>query len=105
MSILNQTPAERIAARMIEDAGTDYRSLKAKYERGFELFWRHPDATPQEIAAALGTAGLEVFQFHSAIRTAILAVNPSEVLPSVVEYGTFTADTDGSLTINSVVQP
>lgn len=79
-----------------------YNFLVQQYKNGLEHFWANPVATPQALAAELGPSGAELFQLHGALKAAILAVNPSELLPEVSDYGTFTVNADGSLTIDSV---
>jgi len=105
MSILAQppttviTPAQRIAAEIRADAYREFNRLKAVHRTGLEKFWKNEKASPQEIAAALGTDAVEVFTLHGTIANILRQVHPSVEIPTVADYGSYTANQDGSITI------
>lgn len=111
MNILNTPPtlpvseAQKIATKLKQDAYSNFQRLVSSYENGLYMFWRHPRATPQEIAEALGTSAVEVFTLHAITRQIILTAKPDQVLSSVDDFGTYQVNADGSLTILSVIDP
>jgi len=105
MSILDQptstavTPAQREAAKIRADAFENFSRLVAAYEYGLKQFWDNPNATPAEIAAALGTDAAEVFQLHGTLATVIRQVKPNADISSASDYGTYTVNADGTVTV------
>ena len=106
MSILDKpttsavTPAQLEAAKIRADAFENFQRLVAAYEYGLKQFWANDNATPQEIAAALGTDAGEVFQLHGTLADVIRTVKPDANISSASDYGTFTANADGSITVS-----
>lgn len=67
----------------------------------FQTFWNNPHATPQEMAAALGTNAASAFQLHAEAVAFILNRNPSLLAPA--DYTPplpYTLHADGSLQIS-----
>lgn len=106
MSILNRqdqraevTPAVRAARMMVQQAKATYDSLVSAFNDGAKNFWGNPRATPQEIAAALGTDAKEVFQLHAKVGAFVASINPEAVAPGKALVGEFTYNADGSVTV------
>ena len=105
MSILNPLPnepitnAQRIANSLKQQARNAFRSLVGVYTTGSKSFWQNPAATPQEIAAALGTDGAELFQLHAKIGQLLADVKPDSVAEGLSVVGQFSINEDGVITI------
>jgi hypothetical protein len=112
MSILDRqdqpaepTPAERAARNMIRQAKQTYEVLVGAFNEGAERFWKNPMATPQEIAAELGTDAKEVFELHAKIGAFIATINPEAIVPGSAVVGEFSYNADGSVTVPVVEAP
>lgn len=106
MSILNrqeqreeQTPAVRTARQMVRNAKVTYDGLVGSFNEGAKNFWQNPRATPQEIAAALGTDAKEVFELHAKVGAFIASINPEAIAPGAAVVGQFSYNADGSVTV------
>lgn len=93
---------EEIAQQLKRQAVMQFNQLVGAYESGLRQFWKHPFATPYELAVALGPEGAELFQLHGIIRYIVLSVKPDQILTSPDDYGTFTFNPDGSIKILSI---
>lgn len=112
MSILNRnnqpaevSPAERTARQMVRQAKELYDGLVGTFNEGARNFWQNSRATPQEIAAALGTDAKEVFELHHKIGVFIAGINPEAIAPGAAVVGEFTYNADGSVTVPVVEAP
>ena len=112
MSILNRqdqpqevSPAVRAARQMVRQAKQTYDGLVGAFNEGAVNFWRHPRATPQEIAAELGTDAKEVFELHAKIGAFIATINPEAIAPGSAVVGEFSYNADGSVTVPVVEAP
>jgi hypothetical protein len=98
-------PATRIANQLKQNARNIFRNLTGAFSQNSKLFWQNPQATPQEIAAALGTDGVELFQLHAKIGALLAEIKPESVIPGLSVVGEFTYNEDGSLNISPPVNP
>ena len=112
MSILNRqeqrmevSPAVRAARQMVNQAKTTYDNLVSTFNEGSKNFWTNPRATPQEIAAALGTDAKEVFELHAKIGAFIAGINPEAIAPGQAVVGQFSYNADGTVTVPVVEAP
>jgi hypothetical protein len=112
MSILDRqeqpaevSPAVRAARQMVRQAKQSYDGLVGAFNEGSKNFWQHPRATPQEIAAALGSDAKEVFELHAKIGAFLAEINPEAVAPGLAVVGQFTYNADGTVTVPVVEAP
>lgn len=112
MSILERSnqpvepaPAERVARDMVRQTKEIYDGLVGAFNEGAKNFWQHPRATPQDIAAALGTDAKEVFELHAKIGAFIASINPGAIAPGQAVVGQFSYNADGSVTVPVVEAP
>lgn len=112
MSILNRqeqpaevSPAVRAARQMVRQAKNTYDGLVGAFNEGARNFWSNPRATPQEIAAALGTDAKEVFELHGKIGAFLAEINPEAIAPGAAVVGQFTYNADGTVTVPVVEAP
>lgn len=108
MSLLNAMPqpippADRLAAAFREHARNTYQQLIRTFNGTAQEFWRNSQATPQEIAAALGTDAVEVFQLHAKIGALIADVDPTTIAAGLAVVGEFVYNEDG--TVEIVITP
>lgn len=107
MSLLDPTTvdtpdmATRVANQLKQNARNTFRNLVATYTSGAKAFWQNPAATPAQIADALGTDGVELFQLHAKIGALLAEVKPESVTEGNAVVGEFTYNPDGSLTVGS----
>jgi hypothetical protein len=107
MGVLDQpSPSQvsidvRTANQMKQTARQTFNNLVQVYNNGARMFWRNPNVTPQQIAAALGTDGVELFRLHAKIGELLYALKPEVLAETADIIGEFTYNEDGSLNIPS----
>lgn len=106
MSILDEIdgptidPAVEVANQLKEHLKQTYRYVVAAFTEGSQLFWINPRGIPaQDIAAALGPSGQEVFALHWQLGQFIAAIKPEAVQPGLSLVGEFEYNEDGSVTV------
>lgn len=98
--IPQSTDHATIAAMQIKAAAVAaYTHLLNVFSTEARRFWRNPSATPAEIAAALGTDGVEVFRLHGAIGQLLASIDPAAIADAAAMVGEFSYGEDGSVTI------
>lgn len=73
--------------------------LVRTFNEGSQRFWSNPDATPEQIADALGTDGKELFQLHARIGAILADVSPGLIAPGVAVIGAVAYSEDGRVRI------
>lgn len=109
MSILDQNAvpdvenaAKRAAERLTELTRITYMQMVMAFNQGSNMFWNNVNgATPQDIAAELGTNAKEIFELHSKLGQLIASVKPEAIAEGSSVVGQFTMNEDGTVTINS----
>lgn len=105
MSVLNPptqpaVPAGQVVAeRLKQQTRQTFQQLVMAFNNGARSFWNNNDATPADIAAALGTDAKEVFELHGKIGALLASVNPAAIAPGVSAVGAFTYNADGTVTV------
>jgi hypothetical protein len=105
MGVLDNQPvspipsAERVAKQIKQQAKITYQQLLQVFNNGARQFWQNPQATPAEIAAALGTDAVEVFQLHGKIGALLATINPAVIAEGASVVGEFTYNADGTVTV------
>lgn len=94
-------PAALAASDIKRSAVATYQHLVAVFITGARLFWRHPACTPAEIAAALGTDGVEVFRLHGMIGQILHSIDPASIAEAAALVGQFTYGEDGTVSVSS----
>jgi hypothetical protein len=92
-------PAERAAKQIKQQAKMTYQQLLQVFNNGARQFWRNPQATPAEIAAALGTDAVEVFTLHGKIGVLLASIDPAAIADGASVVGEFTYNEDGTVTV------
>jgi hypothetical protein len=69
------------------------------FNRGSKMFWDNPNATPQQIVAALGPDAKQLFELHYKLGQLISTVNPADISEGSSVIGEFTMNEDGTVTI------
>ncbi len=107
MGLINEQSmaADAKAVKVLKNGATGwYRKSINRYEQALEVFWKNPEATPQQVSDKLGSSAADLFAYIGALRTFILTVNPNAQLTPPNSLGTWTVNPDGTVTINSVNQ-
>lgn len=99
------TPAQRQANQIKQQVRTAYQSMVVAFNQGAKQFWRNPQASPSQIAAALGTDAVEVFQLHAKLGALLADVRPSAIQEGASVVGQFTYNADGTVTITPPAPP
>lgn len=106
MSILNDSnnipvvPANIVAANNLKSLTKQtYAQMVRAFNLGSKSFWQNKNATPEQIATALGTDAKEVFELHGKLGQLLANVNPNSIAEGTSIVGTFTINNDGSVTI------
>jgi len=103
MSLLEPTAAELQVTALKANIYAHYRDAKTVYENELKNFWKSGfGATPQNVAAALGTNGATWVDSVMNIRAYILAMNPSATITAPTYYGTITVNPDDTVTVDTV---
>lgn len=111
MGVLDQplqpqlTAAEQIAAEIKQNARQTFNALLQVYDNGAKFFWQNPHATPQDIAAALGTDAVEVFQLHGKIGALLASIKPDAVTAVLAVVGSFEYHENGTITVLQTTVP
>ena len=105
MSILNNpvpvvshTPVA-VAARLKGQARSTHAFLVKMFNEGAKTFWSNPNATPEQLAAALGTDGEELFKLHGLIGQLLGQVTPNEITEGMSVVGQFSYSEDGRIVL------
>ena len=107
MSILDRDPsrdqpppAAQAAERLIRMTKNTYDQMVMAFNEGANVFWSNRmGATPEEVAAALGTDAKEVFFLHARLGELIALVKPEAIAEGVSVVGEFTMNEDGTVTV------
>lgn len=104
MSILNNNQPElsnsEIIANTLKNATIETFNLMVNsFNNGSKNFWSNPQATPSEIAIALGTDAKEVFELHYALGQLISSVKPEAISEGWSLIGQFIMNEDGTVTV------
>lgn len=91
-------PAE-ISKRLKTQAKNVYNTMVGMFIRTSKMFWNNPNATPDEIAEALGTDAKKLFELHYKLGNFIAEINPSDISEVSNIIGKFTINEDGTVTV------
>lgn len=111
MSVLNNpvtpdiSPAQRVADRIRQQTRMTYQQLVNAFNQGAQSFWRNPQASPAEIAAALGTDAKEIFELHGKIGALLASVKPEAIAAGSSVVGEFSYNADGTVTVADPTPP
>lgn len=76
-----------------------FLNLADRFNNGSKMFWSNPNASPSEIAEALGTDAREVFELHYALGQLIGSIKPESIQTGLSVIGQFTMNEDGTVTV------
>ena len=93
-----KTPTE-IAESLKLQAKNIYNNMLGVFNRGSKMFWDNPNATPEQIAAALGNDGKELFSLHYKLGQLISTIDATAISEGSSVVGQFTMNEDGTVTI------
>ena len=93
-----KTPTE-IAESLKSQAKNIYNSMLGVFNRGSKMFWDNPNATPEQIALALGSDGKELFSLHYKLGQLISTIDATAISEGSSVVGQFTMNEDGTVTI------
>ena len=113
MSILDRDPsrdqpppAAQAAERLLRMTKNTYDQMVMAFNEGSQIFWNNRmGATPEEVAAALGTDASEIFALHSQLGQLIAAVKPEAIVEGLAVVGEFTMNEDGTVTVIPPPEP
>lgn len=96
-----QKTAEQIADEQIvainAHADASLENFKINYQTSFDLVWKNPNSTPQEIFNRLGCQAVQLFLRARAVVSCLKEIDPSYVDPvPPVEY---TINDNGTVTV------
>jgi len=95
----NPSTPEEIAATLKLQAKNIYNNMVSTFNRGSKMFWNNPNATPEQISAALGSDAKELFELHYKLGQLISSVDPIAITPGTTVIGQFTMNEDGTVTV------
>lgn len=105
MSVLFPLTPDQISANQVLGIlQQQYQQLVQNGTRGYNLIWKNPQATPQQVITALGTSSAQVFQLAElniqilASAAAITGI-AAPVIPAVPTGWTLAFNQDGSATV------
>jgi hypothetical protein len=76
-----------------------YNNMVSVFNRGSKMFWDNPNATPEQIAASLGSDAKQLFELHYKLGQLISSVDPLAIYAGSSVIGQFTMNEDGTVTI------
>jgi hypothetical protein len=93
-------PAKMASRRLIMMTKNSFNQMVNNFNEGSRVFWQNPrGASPQDIAAELGTDAKEVFELHHKLGQLIGSVKPEAITEGVSLVGNFTMNEDGTVTV------
>lgn len=95
-----ETP-EAIAQLLKNQAKMIYNNMINVFNRGSKLFWNNPNATPEQIAAALGTDAKELFELHAKLGQLLATIDTAAITEGASVVGNFVYEQDGRVTVVS----
>lgn len=100
-----QTPEARLQAAadaLLAQAAQDFQTVKVIQAQGVNAFWRHPEFTPEQLAAALGPKAGVLFAAHGKLTTMVMEIAAIDGQPyqPALPTNAFTANPDGTLVIH-----
>ena len=99
-------PASVAANSLINEARDVWNRMTSSFTEGSKFFWANPSGiSPQDIADALGTAGVEVFSLHALLGQLIATVNPDAVSEGMQFVGEVQYGEDGRVTVTPLPSP
>lgn len=96
------TPAQRQANQIKQNVRTAFQNMVMAFNNGSRQFWKNAQASPSQIAAALGTDAVEVFELHAKLGAVLAEVRPDAIKEGQDVVGQFTYNADGTVTVNTV---
>lgn len=93
------TPAMRQANQIKHNVRTVFQSMVVAFNNGSRQFWLNAQASPSQIASALGTDAKEVFELHAKLGALLAQVRPGSIQEGLSLVGEFTYNEDGTVTI------
>jgi uncharacterized protein YpbB len=107
MSILDRNdfdkrpPADVMAARrLLMMTKHTFEQMVNSFNGGSRVFWSNEmGATPEQIAAQLGTDASEVFSLHAKLGNLIAEIKPEAIAEGLSVVGEFIQNQDGTITI------
>lgn len=111
MSILDNpvvneiTPAMRQANQIKQNVRLTFQNMVMAFNQGARQFWSNPQASPSQIAAALGVDAKEVFELHAKLGAILAEVRPAAIQDGLSLVGEFTYNEDGTVTIKPKAPP
>ena len=87
------------AARIRAQTRQTFQIMAQAFNAGAKLFWRHPKATAEEIAAELGTDAREIFELHGKLGALLAQIKPESIASGMALVGQFEYNDDGNVTI------
>jgi hypothetical protein len=98
-------PAVKIAVQLKAEAKFLYGHMVNAFNKGAKTFWANAQATPEDIAAALGTDAVEVFSLHAKLGALLATVDPAAIAAGAAVVGQFEYNEDGTVTIEEPAPP
>ena len=94
------TPMADMAADRLKGlTRSTFQQMAMAFNIGSQLFWKNSDASPADIATALGSDAKEVFELHYKLGQLIGSVKPDSISEGLNVIGNFTMNEDGTVTI------
>jgi hypothetical protein len=93
------TQPSEIADALRTQATNIYNNMVSVFNRGSKMFWDNPNATPEQIAASLGTDAKQLFELHYKLGQLISSVDPLAIYAGSSVIGQFTMNEDGTVTV------
>lgn len=96
----SQIPSKiKIAERLKHQTKYIFQTMVDGFNSGSEIFWNNPNATPSEIAEALGQDAKEIFELHYKLGQLINNIKPESITQGLSMIGNFTMNEDGTVTV------
>lgn len=102
MNLLPKTPAQQIAEQIDQSQAELIRHIESQLKAFHAKI--NTAGLQQEILDAFGNKAVEAVTKYSAMRDAVLAVNPSANIPAP-DLKTFTPNANGTITYNAPPEP
>ncbi len=92
-------PARVAAGQIVQSANFLWNQLPQKYLSAYKALWNNPEATPQQVVAALGTQAAMIFTRSAELAAFLTAAGVTRIPTGVPAGWSYAANPDGSVTL------
>ena len=91
-----------VKKRIVATSTAMFRRMKQEHARIFNMLWKNPKVTPQEILGQYGEEAAALFAFSSQIQAMATAIDPGFV--ALIPPYNYTINPNGTVTVGEKIE-